>query len=943
MILAAVEIENYKQYAGTQRIEFPASGSIAITGPNGAGKTTLFEAIEWCLYGPLSIPRQDVPPRDGAGKTIVRVTLEDPIDGCRYVVQRALRNAAAAADAEVYREDQPDRTLVRGPREVTRYVAQQLIGLDHSAFVSTFFTRQRELTFFGNRDRSARRREVARLLGFDVIRHAQVDIAEERNKARTDADWLSKQYQAGVEGRDFAAEIGAAEVAVAVAREEDSGCQARLKETEDAYGAARENLDRWSELQAQDTVLDRELLGINAATELAESRRQGAASELGRLDRLSVERVSLAAQAERIENLTTAVEAFETERDRAVRLANLNKTRQASEAQLLSTAAALEGLVVSHHDAALGVGLADWPWTERDRADPCQAASRLHAVVSSVDHRHARMRADLLVKASVTSQRMHEASQKLAKFESLRQNLARQHALLIRRGHPGELLLAAETEAKAAQSALEQALTALTAAQRERQESEELERIFDERSFERRCPTCTRPISDDEAARLLHALRGATAQLRKLESAASDDCAAARDRVGTCDAAVKRANDCLKEVETLGHRLHDGAERIAELESELAREAADLESTLAAAQLVAVPEPLDVQQAADYAERAALLASLAGTIEQLAERAREARDVIQTADQEIAELGVVAYDAAAHRAAANDLERARAAAAEIKRIDIELATRDDYEAIRQNAERELVELDVRRQSVISERERVGFSDDSLRAARDAEARMRGDVERTREQREAAREALRATESALQQVVRERDRLEKIAADADRRTREADELTRMYEEFSAFDRFVAEQIGPLLAETTEFLLREVTESKYDRVYFDEDYGIHVFDGDQSFPLEGYSGGERDVVALCARLAMSQLIGSAAVRPPRFLVLDEVFGSLDSERRAQLLGTLGALASSGHFQQMFIISHVDDVQQSPVMNEAWTIEERDGVSRVVRPEVLIAAPA
>ena len=55
-------------------------------------------------------------------------------------------------------------------------------------------------------------------------------------------------------------------------------------------------------------------------------------------------------------------------------------------------------------------------------------------------------------------------------------------------------------------------------------------------------------------------------------------------------------------------------------------------------------------------------------------------------------------------------------------------------------------------------------------------------------------------------------------------------------------------------------------------------------------------------------------------------------LDSERRAQMLSTLGSLASGGHFQQMFIISHVDDVQQAPEMNEAWTIEERDGVSHV-----------
>ena len=166
---------------------------------------------------------------------------------------------------------------------------------------------------------------------------------------------------------------------------------------------------------------------------------------------------------------------------------------------------------------------------------------------------------------------------------------------------------------------------------------------------------------------------------------------------------------------------------------------------------------------------------------------------------------------------------------------------------------------------------------------------------------------------------------------------------MYREFAEFDKFVADHVGPLLAETTERLLSLVTHGKYDRVRFDENYGIEVFDGDECFKLEGFSGGERDVVALCARLAMSELVGSSALRPPRFLVLDEVFGSLDSERRSQLLETLGSLAYGGHFQQMFIVSHVDDVQQSPVMNEAWTIEERAGVSHVVRPESLTPALA
>jgi exonuclease SbcC len=195
--------------------------------------------------------------------------------------------------------------------------------------------------------------------------------------------------------------------------------------------------------------------------------------------------------------------------------------------------------------------------------------------------------------------------------------------------------------------------------------------------------------------------------------------------------------------------------------------------------------------------------------------------------------------------------------------------------------------------------------------------------------------VQSAQSALEHLRQEHLRLAELLEAADRCSREADELSRMYDEFAEFDRYVATQVGPLLSETTERLLSQVTNGKYGHVRFDENYGIHVYDGDEDFPLSSFSGGERDVVALCARLALSEIVGSAATRPPRFLVLDEVFASLDVERREQLLETLGVLASGGHFRQMFIISHVEDVQQSPVMNEAWTITERDGSSHVERP--------
>ncbi len=153
------------------------------------------------------------------------------------------------------------------------------------------------------------------------------------------------------------------------------------------------------------------------------------------------------------------------------------------------------------------------------------------------------------------------------------------------------------------------------------------------------------------------------------------------------------------------------------------------------------------------------------------------------------------------------------------------------------------------------------------------------------------------------------------------------------EFTEFDRYVAARVTPALAEHTSELLAAVTEGKYDRVEFDENYGLRIYDADERFPVEAFSGGERDVAALCARLALSRLIGGQAAHPPGFLVLDEVFGSLDQDRRVQVLETLGTLATNTEaFRQLFIISHVDDVRTSPIFDEVWRVTEVEGVSRL-----------
>ena len=73
----------------------------------------------------------------------------------------------------------------------------------------------------------------------------------------------------------------------------------------------------------------------------------------------------------------------------------------------------------------------------------------------------------------------------------------------------------------------------------------------------------------------------------------------------------------------------------------------------------------------------------------------------------------------------------------------------------------------------------------------------------------------------------------------------------------------------------------------------------------------SGGEEDVVALALRLALSELIQERSGQPMSLLILDEVFGSLDADRRQSVLERLIGL--KGRFRQIFVISHIEEINQ------------------------------
>jgi DNA repair protein SbcC/Rad50 len=938
MILAALEIENYKQYAGAHRIEFPEQGMVAVTGPNGAGKTTLFEAIEWCLYGPRTIPLATIPPHGGIGKTTVRVLLEDPQDGRRYVVERELRANGASTQAEVYREDQPGQPIVQGSRDVSEYVAKHLIGLPHGAFVSTFFTRQKELTFFGDLMPTARRVEVARLLGFQTIREAQDELAAERNDVRQRASSLRSQYERESAGRDFPVEIAEAEreVAEAKAAEADAAGVAAAAETE--ADRSHQALEQWRGLQEEDARFDRELVRIAGEAAAAEGTRIAAEAELRRLDQRAEERAMLQPVAEQADALAFEVSLLDEQRQRAERLRGLEETRRSGGERIGLVATRLRTLVSDH--AAVADGLIAWGWTQTDDARPEDAAARLGSVTAGLDPDACRRRVESLIRVQSCAVNAEAADGTLGKLRRHRARLAAERNALLTTGDPAAELASAERAERQAREAERAAQGGRVAACKGREDIERILGGLRERRDSATCPTCQQPLPAADAERIERLLAADAERLRGEEAAAAREIAESAAAIETAKRDQAAANERQQKLRVLEGRLEDGDRQIEAAEAAQRDCLEALEAAFAGAAVVAVPGDVEIAAARELAERTQRLNALTARFEDLGHQAAEARVVVEEAERAIDELGPVTYDAAGHREAQEKLAEARTARAQVAQIEKEIAHRRQYEVQRDRAAAKAADLEASRQAVAAERGALGFDPAKLAEARAAEAAARGSAHAARAALGEARAALQVAETRLHRVIETRDRLRELAEEADRQGREADELDRMVREFAEFDRFVADRVGPLLADTTERLLGQVTDGKYDHVRFDENYGIEVYDGDEAFDLAGFSGGERDVVSLCARLAMSELVGSAALRPPRFLVLDEVFGSLDSERRAQLLGTLGSLASSGHFQQVFIISHVDDVQQSHVMDEAWTIEERDGVSHVVRPMPALA---
>jgi len=91
---------------------------------------------------------------------------------------------------------------------------------------------------------------------------------------------------------------------------------------------------------------------------------------------------------------------------------------------------------------------------------------------------------------------------------------------------------------------------------------------------------------------------------------------------------------------------------------------------------------------------------------------------------------------------------------------------------------------------------------------------------------------------------------------------------------------------------------------------ETLDIKIADARGTRPYEMFSGGEAFRVNFAIRIALSQLLAERAGAQLRMLVVDEGFGTQDSQGREQLVEAINSI--SADFERIIVVTHIDELK-------------------------------
>jgi exonuclease SbcC len=899
MRLIALELENFRQYAHAQ-IAFE-TGITAIVGANGAGKTTLLEAILWALYGARAL-------REGAdtlrflwsqGGAKVRVQLEFELGNRRYRVRRTPTDAELA-------QLTPDGgwlALARGTNAVNRQL-EQLLGMNYLQFQTSFCARQKELEFLGYTPQK-RREEISRMLGYERIGEAVDAIGRAERELKAAVEGLRQGIG---DPRVLEEQLHAVEQALHETETALHAEQAALQQAVADRDAARAHYDAQARLREQYLHLNHERTLLQNDRQHAERRIEELRAQWEQLKAACDRYKAIKPDAERYRHLARELEAME-------KLAQAAQQRAQLQARLDALAERCTQLHAERDALQRKQEQLDALQPQRERAE--QLARELQTLRHIA--RQAAQRAQLEAQLQAVREQLQNLQAKAVERDALAQQI--KHAESQLQAHHAECaqieaeLQRAQAEWSQQRADLDAQLRTLQASlQQQRARVQQLESLGESSE----CPTCGQPLGDayqrvltaaqQEAQATEHELRTLRQQRRALEQE-PDTIRTLRQQLAEQQQVRDNAQRQLAELQARLRQLDAELRQVATLE----HQQRDLEQRLAQIPPYDPEAEQRVQAELDALQPALQQAhALEGELRRLPAIEHDLQQTereIQRIQREIDRLPD-GYDPDQHATLRAQVEQLRPLYEESLQLAPIIQQRDTLRAHIEDAKTALRHIVARCEQLDAQIAQLGYSEAAYQQAAEAYQQAEAQVNAL-ERSLAARQAEHASLTAQRDQLRAQlERLHELQ----RTLREQEHDLRMHtllrKAMQDFRTDLNTRLRPTLAALATEFLTALTDGRYAELDIDEEYRFTLID--EGHRKQVISGGEEDIVNLSLRLALARLITERAGQPMSLLILDEVFASLDAERRHSVMTLLNNLRT--WFSQILVISHFEEINEA-----------------------------
>ncbi|MFA5312064.1 MAG: SMC family ATPase [Methanomassiliicoccales archaeon] len=283
--IRSVRLVNYRRFKDAS-VEL-GDGVIGILGQNGTGKSSLVEAIAWAIYGNepgiLRNGKEGVKRSGALPNEECLVAVDFDLEGDVYRLVRTIKGKNSTSDATLLVNE---KMLAKGDRAVTEAMVKRL-GMDHKAFFTSVFARQKELNSLSALRPAERKKLILRMLGVDVLDEVVDSISKDSNSLRSTLDVL-RSVLINEEGKERVA---------ALREERDSLAQRQGKVKEglaissevlallDAEVAkAKERIERSEARSSRHRALEGEKVSLVSDIRNMTARRQRIASDMSSLE-----------------------------------------------------------------------------------------------------------------------------------------------------------------------------------------------------------------------------------------------------------------------------------------------------------------------------------------------------------------------------------------------------------------------------------------------------------------------------------------------------------------------------------------------------------------------------------------------------------------------------------------------------------------------------------